>query len=160
MNPMTVMEKLLLDTLFQVADFYQSRLQKISIKSMITLLRKRLRMSQRVLAKRAKIPQATLSRIESGKTKPNVTTLEKIFKALFCDIALIALPACDFDQIVRQQIHLVAKKRVQYLKGTMALELQQPKDEVIQELILREEGELGANKHFDIWSVGESDDCK
>lgn len=157
---MTVMEKLLLDTLFQVAEIYQSRLQKISIKNMITLLRKRLRMSQRVLAKRAKIPQATLSRIESGKTQPNLTTLEKIFKALFCDIALIPLPACDFDQIVRQQIHLVAKKRVQYLKGTMALELQQPKDEVIQEFILREEGELSANKHFDIWSTGESHDSK
>jgi transcriptional regulator with XRE-family HTH domain len=115
-------------------------------------------MSQRTLARRAKVPQPTLSRIESGKTNPNLATLEKIYKALFCDFVLLPLPWRDIDQIVQQQIRRIAEKRVQYLKGTMALELQQPQDEFIRELVLQEERELEASESFDIWSEEELHD--
>jgi transcriptional regulator with XRE-family HTH domain len=107
-------------------------------------------MSQRTLANRAKIPTSTLSRIESGKTIPGLRMIAKILKALFCDFALIPLPKQDLDKIVQQQIRQVAEKRVQYLKGTMALELQKPKDDVIKELIKKEEAELQFGS-FDIW---------
>lgn len=155
---MTIAEKLLVDSLLQVAAFYQTRFQHVAISKIIRLLRKRLRMSQKTLAKRAKIPQATLSRIESGKNKPNLSLLEKIFKALFCEIALIPIPKESLDNIVKEEIHRIAKKRVQYLKGTMSLELQQPIDEVIRELIAKEERELLANEKFDIWQEGTLDE--
>jgi hypothetical protein len=61
---------------------------------------------------------------------------------------------------VQQQIRRTAEKRVQYLKGTMALELQQPKDEFIRELVLQEERELLASENFDIWSEEEINDQK
>jgi transcriptional regulator with XRE-family HTH domain len=158
MQHQTIVEKLLLNALFQLAANYKIELQqKASFSTLITLLRRRLRMSQRTLAKRAKIPQATVSRIESGKTTPSLGTLEKIFNALFCEIVIIPLPIHDLDQLVLKQVHHIAKKRVQYLKGTMALELQQPKDEVIQELIAEEEKDLLANQRFDIWSEGGPD---
>lgn len=160
MRKRTIEEKLILDAFFQIAAQYRSRLQAVSFRNVIILLRKRLKMSQRTLARRANIPQSTLSRIETGKTNPNLTTLEKICKALFCDFVLLPLPWRDIDQIVQQQIRRTAEKRVQYLKGTMALELQQPKDEFIRELVLQEERELLASENFDIWSEEEINDQK
>lgn len=160
MRKRTIEEKLILDAFFQIAAQYRSRLQTVSLRNVIVLLRKRLKMSQRTLARRAKIPQPTLSRIESGKTNPNLATLEKIYKALFCDFVLLPLPWRDIDQIVQQQIRRIAEKRVKYLKGTMALELQQPKDEFLRELVLQEERELGASENFDIWSEEDLHDGK
>ena len=152
MQRQAIVEKLLLNALFQLAANYKIKLeQKASFSTVLFLLRKRLRMSQRTLAKRAKIPQATVSRIESGRTTPTLATLEKIFRALFCEIVIIPLPIHDLDQLVLKQVHHIAKKRVQYLKGTMALELQQPKEEALQELISQEEQDLLANHRFDIW---------
>ena len=86
-----------------------------------------------------------------------MSTLEKIFKALFCDFVLLPLPSHDLDHLVQQRIRREAEKRVQYLKGTMALELQQPKDAVIQELIAQEEKELEALENIDIWEGDKHD---
>ncbi len=80
--------------------------------------------------------------------------MDKIFKALFCDFAVIPLPWKDLDLVVQEQIHGLAKKRVEYLKGTMALELQQPKDDMIKELIAKEEKELQMTAKLDIWQEG------
>jgi transcriptional regulator with XRE-family HTH domain len=107
-------------------------------------------MSQRTLAKRAGLPQATLSRIESGKVEPAFKTLRKIFNALDCDLSIIPVPRQNLDNLVKQRIHHLAEKHVKYLKGTMALELQQPEDNVLKALIAREEQELSA-ENSDIW---------
>ena len=151
MTRVTISEKLLVNALLQIAEIYLSSLENLSLRNTITLLRKRLRMSQRVLAKRAKIPTSTLSRLESGKSSPSLATIKKIFKALFCDFAVIPIPRQDLDKIVESQIKHVAEKRIRYLKGTMALELQQPKDDVIKELLAKEEAELKFG-NFDIWT--------
>jgi transcriptional regulator with XRE-family HTH domain len=152
MAKITITEKLLVEALSQVAKNYQLQVRKLSLRKTLILIRKKLRMSQQTLAKRAQIPQATLSRIESGKINPTIAMLERIFRGLFCDLAFLPIPQVDLDHIVKERIHDIAKKRVQYLKGTMALELQQPSDAVIQELIAKEEQELLASRSFDIWS--------
>lgn len=149
----TITEMLLVDSLLKIACFYKKHLPGLAISKIIILLRKRLRMSQVTLAKRAKIHQATLSRIESGKVEPTFKILEKIFGALFCDIVMIPLPQRDLDEIVQKRIRHLAEKRIKYLKGTMALELQQPKDDVIDALIAREEKEI-LSKNSDIWEEG------
>lgn len=158
MSRIAIAEKLLLDALFEIGKAFESRVHHVSIPKLIKLLRKRLRMPQRVLAKRAKIPVVTISRIESGKTKPSMRILEKIFRALFCDLAFLPIPIRDLDQIVKKRIHQLAEKRVRYLKGTMALELQQPKEEVMRELIAREEKALSSAEHIDIWQEEELHD--
>ncbi len=146
-----VVEKIQCDTLLEIGEIYRTRLGHIPLGKTIRLLRKRLRMSQRTLAKRSKVPAQTVSRIESGKAVPSFRTIEKILKALFCDTALVPLPLYDLDQLVQQQIRRIAEKRVQYLKGTMALELQKPSDEIVRELIAKEEKELHASDKLDIW---------
>ncbi len=44
--------------------------------------RRQLGLTQEELARRARIPSATLCRIERGKRKPNLATVEKIDRAL------------------------------------------------------------------------------
>ena len=153
----SIAEKLLLDALFQMGEIYRTRFHSVPLKQIIILLRQRLKMSQKTLAKRANIPPSTLSRIESGKGEPSLRILGKIFQALFCDFVLLPIPRRDLDLVVKQQIHHLAKKRIQYLKGTMALELQQPNDAVIREMMIKEERDL-LSKNFDIWKEGTSHD--
>ena len=52
----------------------------------IRILRNRLRMTQTELAKRAHITQPNLAAIESGKVDPQVGTLRRIYKGLWCDL--------------------------------------------------------------------------
>ncbi|MBS0615381.1 MAG: helix-turn-helix domain-containing protein [Verrucomicrobia bacterium] len=151
MGRVTVTEKLLVDALLEIAELFRSQLGHLNYKKIISLLRKRLKMSQRTLAEKAKIPVSTLSRIETGKITPNLKTLGKIFQALSCDLVLLPLPQEDLDLLVKKQIRKVAEKRVKYVKGTMALELQQPNDAVIRELIAKEERRLSLSENIDIW---------
>lgn len=157
MSRTTITEKLHIDALLKLSRDYR-RLDGFSLKNLIVLLRKRLRMSQRTLAKRAKIPASTLSRIESGKGKPSIKTIEKIFDALYCDFAILPIPRHELDLLVQQQIHRLAKKHVQYLKGTMALELQKPREDVLRAMIAREEKDLLAKETYDIWREGVESD--
>lgn len=50
--------------------------------------RKRLKISQRELANRCKIPQSTIGRIEAGLVTPNLQTLQKLANELGMEISL------------------------------------------------------------------------
>jgi transcriptional regulator with XRE-family HTH domain len=52
--------------------------------------RRRAGLSQRALAERARIPQATVSRIERGLTDPHLDTLDRLLRA--CGAELEVLP--------------------------------------------------------------------
>lgn len=54
----------------------------------ISKKRKQLKISQRELASRCKIPQSTIGRMESGAVMPNLQTLEKIASELGLKISL------------------------------------------------------------------------
>jgi transcriptional regulator with XRE-family HTH domain len=58
----------------------------------VRALRAYMRMSQRQLAKRCRIGQARISRIERGKIDPGFRTWQRLFDALFCDTLVIPLP--------------------------------------------------------------------
>lgn len=55
---------------------------------MIKLIRTHLGMSQTALSIRAEIPQSTVSRIEQGRREANLSTLQKILKAISCDLVI------------------------------------------------------------------------
>ncbi len=55
-------------------------------------LRARLRMSQAELARRCGLTQAHIARLESGELDARWGTWQRVFDALYCDIALLALP--------------------------------------------------------------------
>ncbi len=116
-------------------------------------LRKRLHMSQKQLAKRAKITQSQLSLIESGKSKASVLMLEKIFEALFCEIMILPLSNQDLDSILQKQSKLAAKKQLSSLMGTMALENQLPSKEYLEKKIEEVSHDLLRSGSTEIWDL-------
>lgn len=83
-------------------------------------------MSQRTLAKRASVPQSTISKIDTGRLNPSVSTLAKVLQALECDLAISLVPKGRIEDILKNQAEKKARENVEYLEGTMSLEKQTP----------------------------------
>ena len=144
-------KKLLLEEIGQAAHTLKQATRGLSIGEMIAMMRNQLGMSQSVLAKLAGIPHATVSRIEGSKRTPNLSTLQKILKALACDVLIVPLPRQPIEQIRRKQARYVAEKQVNYLCGTMSLEDQQPDVKMVAELIKNEEESLYRSSSKKLW---------
>jgi transcriptional regulator with XRE-family HTH domain len=108
-------------------------------------------MSQRILAKRAGVPQSTVSRIEQGQRDVTLSTLQKILGAVSCDLVIAPLLQDSIDSIRRKQAKKVAEKQVMYLQGTMNLEDQQPDSRFIEELLKQEVERLLQGPSAKLW---------
>ncbi len=144
-------EKLLLEKIAYSAHSLQRQQRGLEIGQLIALIRGQLRMSQRALAKRAKIPQSTVSKIESGQQQANVSTLEKILRAMDCDLLISAVLQNNPETTRRNQAEKKARKKVQYLQGTMSLEKQDPSQELLNELIDDEVKNLLGSTTSKLW---------
>lgn len=118
----------------------------------IRLLRKYFRMTQSELAARAKIPQSHIVKIEGGKTNVQVSTLEKIFKALSCDLTIRPQPQKPLDEILRGRARTIALKRLKQSMGTMALEGQASEADVFRELLEKKTDEILSDPHEKLWN--------
>ncbi len=123
----------------------------LTIGALIKSIRVQLGMSQKALAKRAGVPQSTISRIEQEERDANLSTLNKILGAISCDIVIVPLLQDSIDAIRRKQARKMAEKQVSYLKGTMNLEDQQPDSRFIAELIKQEEERLLQGPNSKLW---------
>lgn len=135
-------EKLLLDEIVEAAHKLKISSRGLSLGEIIALIRNQLGMTQKVLARIAKVPQSTISRIEGSKREPNLSTIEKILKALSCEVIIVPLLMEPIDVMRRKQARRVAENNIRYLHGTMSLEDQKPDKKLIQELIKEEEEDL------------------
>jgi DNA-binding XRE family transcriptional regulator len=70
-------EKLILDEIVDAAHKLKISSRGLSVGEIIAMIRNQLGMSQKVLARIAKVPQSTISRIEGSKREPNLSTIEK-----------------------------------------------------------------------------------
>jgi len=123
----------------------------LAIGALIKSIRGQLGMSQKALAKRAGVPQSTVSRIEQGQRDMSMSTLLKIMKAISCDLVIAPLLLDSVENIRRKQAKKIAKKRMNYLKGTMNLESQQPDTRFIEELLKQEEESLLRGSNAILW---------
>lgn len=144
-------EKLLLNEFNDAAHRLKAISRGLSAGDLIAMIRNQLGMSQSVLAKRAGVPQSTVSRIERSKREPNLSTLEKILKALNCEILIAPLLMESIDVIRKKQARKLAEHRVRYLRGTMSLEEQEPDVKLIEELIKEKEEELLNSQGIKLW---------
>ena len=126
-------------------------LEAISSASLIKLLREKLFMTQAQLAKRAGVPQSHIAKIEKGMLKPRLDTLQKIIKALYCDLLIVPKPRRDLDRLILEKIHHTAKKKVESVKGTMQLENQLPSSKIAAAMVKNEELKLRLNPSAKIW---------
>jgi transcriptional regulator with XRE-family HTH domain len=144
-------EKLLLEEIASSACNLRQKQRGLEIGKLIALIRSQLSMSQRVLAKRAKIPQSTISNIESGRLQPNIATLQKILNSMECDLLISVLPREELEITRRKQAEAKAKRSIQYLEGTMSLEAQKPGNRLLNELIKEKTKKLLDSSGPELW---------
>ena len=151
MKPFSPSEKLLIEEIMQAAQKTRIALRGLTIGALIKSIRVQLGMSQKALAKRAGVPQSTISRIEQEERDANLSTLNKILGAISCDLVIVPLLQDSVDTIRRKQARKMSEKQVRYLKGTMNLEDQQPDSRFIAELIKQEEERLMQGPNSRLW---------
>lgn len=145
-------EKLFIEEVTAAAQKLKETTRGLSIGSLITSIRSLLGMSQRVLAKRASVPQSTISRIEKGSHNVTILTLNKVLQALSCDLVMAPVLLSSTETLRKQQAKKRAEKQLAYLKGTMSLEEQQPDPRFIEELLKREEERFLQGPSARLWT--------
>ncbi len=119
--------------------------------ALIKMIRKQIGLPQIVLARIAKVPQSTISRIEKGQGDPSLATLRRILEALQCDLVLLPILREPIHTIRRRQARKKAEAKVQYLLGTMHLEEQEPDKKFTDALLLQEEEKLLKGTNSTLW---------
>ena len=117
----------------------------------IRIVRTSLRMSQANLARLSGVTQAHLAGIETGKVDPRVSTLKRIFDAMFCNVVIEPQPRKPLDEVLRDKARGVALKRLGQSMGTMALENQAPGADVSKALLEQSTDEILSRKSERIW---------
>lgn len=72
----------------------------IAASSIVRRVREQAQLSQRALAERANVTQATIARIESGKAEPSLKTLKRLAAAGGFELALTLTPGRASDPVV------------------------------------------------------------
>ncbi len=144
-------EKLMIEEVMLASYKLRSAIKGLSIGALIKSIRIQLGMSQVALAKRAKVPQSTVSRIEHGQRDMSISTLNKILESLSCDLLIAPLLKESIDAIRKKQARKVAEQHMRYLKGTMNMEDQEPDPRFIEELLRQEEEKLLQGPSSKLW---------
>lgn len=118
----------------------------------IRLLRRYFRMTQAELAERAKIPQSHIVKIEGGKTDVQISTLEKIFKAISCELVIQPKPYKPINEILRGRARAVALNRLKQVMGTMALEGQATDADTFKDLLEKKTDEILSDPREKLWN--------
>ena len=147
-KPITIVDDIALSNL-QVDP--SSEDQNLKAGDWIRLLRNYLRMTQTELAKRANITQPNLVAIESGKVDPRVSTLQRIYKGLSCNLSIEPRPRKTLEEILRDRARAVALKRLKKTMGTMALEDQAPEKEIFKKLLEKRTDEILRDPRERLW---------
>jgi transcriptional regulator with XRE-family HTH domain len=119
--------------------------------ALVKMIRKQIGMPQEVLARIAKVPQSTISRIEKGQGDPSLATLRRILQALDCDLVILPILRESVNTIRRRQARKRAENKVRYLLGTMHLEEQEPDKKFTDALLLQEEEKLLKGSNSTLW---------
>ncbi len=144
-------EKILIQEVVDESKNLKVAMRGLAIGGFIKLIRQHLGMSQKALARRAGVPQSTVSRIEQSQRDASLSTLTRILDALSCDLVIAPFLRESIDMIRRKQARIMAEKRIHYLKVTMNLEEQQPDAQFIEALLQEEEARLLQGPTYKLW---------
>lgn len=128
---------------------------KLSVGGWIRAIRSALRMTQKDLAVRAKLPQSHVAAIEGGVKNPPLPTLARIMDAMECDLLILPRPRLPIEKILRKRAGKLALKRLKRTMGTMALEGQAPETDLFRQLFAKRTEEIIADQREDLWSDNE-----
>ncbi|NGX39593.1 MAG: hypothetical protein KR126chlam1_00925 [Chlamydiae bacterium] len=151
MKRLNTSEKLLVEEVAQIAEKAKRPSRGLSIGALIKMIRNQLGMSQKALARRAHVPQSTISRIEKGTQDTKLSTLNKVMEALSGDLVILPMLNDSLDAIRGMQARKKAAAHIRYLKGTMSLEDQEPDPRLLEELLKQEENRLLQASGSELW---------
>ena len=151
MKNLILSEKYLIEEITKKALLLKKSTRNLSIGEMIKIIRTQLKMTQRILSKRAKVPQSTICRIENNSTSFTIDTLNKILSALFCDMLIVPILKDKKEKILDRQAEIKAKEHINYLKGTMSLEKQAFDSKFTKLLIKEEKADILKSDNVKLW---------
>lgn len=144
-------ETLFIEELREISKRLHEATKNLPFGLLIKKIRLQMGMTQSELAKRAGVPQPTISRIEKGTSDTTISTLKKILAALSCDLVMAPFLHDSIDSLRKEQAHKVAKERVEYVMGTMNLEEQEPDPRYFGMLLKEEEDHLLREPRSKMW---------
>lgn len=122
----------------------------------IQTIRKALGMTTYQLANKMKCSQSNIISMENREKKNTISLkmLEEAAQAMNCRLVYCFVPQKPLDEMLKEQAHLVAKRRLKSVSHSMSLEkqglsekqLKQQKDDVVQELLQGDPKHLWENK--------------
>ncbi len=113
--------------------------------------REALGMTQTQLAKRLKVGQAVVSRIEEDATSSSLKTILKIANVLECDFLGSLVSNLSLNEKIRSQAEKVAKKMLARTNANMAMEKQGVSKEAYLGQLERLIDDLVANPTPELW---------
>lgn len=114
---------------------------EVPSKGWIKAIREALGMTTTQLAKRLNLKQPRIIAIENNENNLKISTLEKIAKALDCELVYSLMPRTSLEEMTYRQAERKAKKILAKVSHNMALENQTPiydkieLEDMIQELL-------------------------
>jgi len=114
-------------------------------------IRQALGMTQKQLAKRLKISQPLLSRIEDNAGSCAVKTVAGVAAALECEFLCVISSRRTLEAMIREQAQIKAKKLVDRTFSNMALESQSPEDKAYAYQLKKLTDELAAAPGPELW---------
>jgi len=114
-------------------------------------IRETLGMTQKQLAKRIKISQPLLSRIEESAANCTLKTIIKVAQALECDFLGVVSSRNSLEAMIRRQAELKAKNILKRTFSNMAMEEQQPGKKEYDYQLNKLIAELMANPGPELW---------
>ena len=149
---MKASERTLVEEITKEAAKAKQIVRGLSPGALIRIIRKQIGMPQEVLARKAKVPQSTISRIEQERSDPNISTLRTILQALHCDLVVLPVLHESVDTIRKKQARKQAQAQLQYLMGTMHLEQQEPDAQFVETLLQQEDEKFLKGPDSALWT--------
>jgi predicted DNA-binding mobile mystery protein A len=113
--------------------------------------REALGMTQTQLAKKIKVKQPVISRIEEDATSSSLKTIVRIAAVLECDFLGALVSHRSVEEKVRRQAEQVAKKVISRTYANMAMEKQAPSGQAYADQLGRLIEELSAKPGPELW---------
>ena len=127
-------------------------IESLPIAKQVKTLRQFIGMTQLQLAKRVGVDSRIIRRIENEEIEPNVSLVNKIAKAMNCELRVTLIPHEDILKYLDKLAQEKAEKIVKSSVASAAIELQRPSAGVIRQQITTIKQDILKNKRQSLWS--------
>lgn len=157
-DPLPISSRILVDHLVSRGRKVPEATEELAPHVVVRRIRNALHMTQAQLAKRAGLPQSHLAKIETGKVDVQLSTLNRILRAMYCEAVMMPKFLKSPRVALAERIKEVARRKVARFAGSMALEKQLPETMLVRALIRSEEKRLMDRPSSEIWDDSSAPD--